>query len=275
MKENIIKENLDKFIIDEEKGFITKVVKYDKNPKNTDNEGIYFLNEIDFYPVKTYTKTFGILIREVEKAKKKYDELEKEKQFNEASEKEKRKIISKQNKEREAIQSRVQLFYEKKEKISLKRAKEIISEEMFNSRIKQLYEEFSDIFKPKEKTKNDYEVDITMSEFIDIMARYRNDIIIDNSNSIFQRQRYKTYKDMKRKIFMDNYQILNGKKFKIYYYYFSSKKLFIPGDDFCLQSEGNPYEPFVCIIVDIENDKGESFFNLLEKKEKKEQKKKS
>ena len=101
MKENIIKENLDKFIIDEEKGFITKVVKYDKNPQNTENEGIYFLNEIDFYPVKTYTKTFGILIREVEKAKKKYDELEKEKQFNEASEKEKRKIISKQNKERE------------------------------------------------------------------------------------------------------------------------------------------------------------------------------
>ena len=273
IKENIIKENLDKFIIDEEKGFITKVVKYDKNPQNTENEGIYFLNEIDFYPVKTYTKTFGILIREVEKAKKKYDELEKEKQFNEASEKEKRKIISKQNKEREAIQSRVQLFYEKKEKISLKRAKEIISEEMFNSRIKQLYEEFSDIFKPKEKTKNDYEVDITMSEFIDIMARYRNDIIIDNSNSIFQRQRYKTYKDMKRKIFMDNYQILNGKKFKIYYYYFSSKSLFIPGDDFCFQSEGNPYEPFVCIIVDIENDKGESFFNLLEKKEKEEQKK--
>ena len=33
-KENSFKEKLDKFIIDEEKGFISKIVKYDSNSKN-------------------------------------------------------------------------------------------------------------------------------------------------------------------------------------------------------------------------------------------------
>ena len=96
-KENIVKEKLDKFIIDEERGFITKITKYDSNPKNKEYEGIYILNELDFYPVQTYTKTFGALVREVERAKLKYEELEKEKKFNESSENEKRKIIQQRN----------------------------------------------------------------------------------------------------------------------------------------------------------------------------------
>ena len=88
------------------------------------------------------------------------------------------------------------------------------------------------------------------------------------------RQRYKTFKDIKRKILKDNYKILNDKTYKIYYYYFSTKTLFIPDDDFCFENEGKAYEPFVCIIVDIYNDKGENFYDLLGKKEKDKEKNK-
>ena len=59
---------------------------------------------------------------------------------------------------------------------------------------------------------------------------------------------------------------MKDKKYKIYYYYSSTKKLFIPNDDFCFENDGQKYEPFVLIIVDIFNEKGENFYDLLEKK---------
>ena len=90
-KENSFKEKLDKFIIDEEKGFISKIVKYDSNSKNKENSKKYILSTLDFYPVRTYTNIFGSVVRFIEKLKKKYEELEKEKIFNESSDKEKRK----------------------------------------------------------------------------------------------------------------------------------------------------------------------------------------
>ena len=73
-KEKLVKETLDKFIIDSEKGFIKKIVKFDSNSKNKEDQNKYVLYEIDFYPVQVYTKTFGVLVREVEKAKIKYEE---------------------------------------------------------------------------------------------------------------------------------------------------------------------------------------------------------
>ena len=88
MKENLLKEKLDKFIIDMDKGYISKIIKYDLNHEN---EGKYILNELDFYPIQVYVKTFGVLVREVEKAKKKYKELEKQMQYNLLSDEEKRK----------------------------------------------------------------------------------------------------------------------------------------------------------------------------------------
>jgi hypothetical protein len=96
-KENFVKEKLDKFTIDDEKGFITKITRYDSDPKNKENEGKYILNELDFYPVQVYTKTFGVLVREIEKAKIKYDDLEKQRQYNLLSDKEKKKIIDQKN----------------------------------------------------------------------------------------------------------------------------------------------------------------------------------
>ena len=76
---------------------------------------------------------------------------------------------------------------------------------------------------------------------------------------------------MKDKIISDNYNTFKDRKYKIYYFYYTDKSLFIPDDDFQFESEGKPYEPFVCILVDIENEKGETFYNLLEKKEKEEE----
>ena len=272
-KENLVKERLDKFIIDEERGFISKIIKYDTNPNNKEYEGFYILNELDFYPVQTYTKTFGALVREVERAKLKYEELEKEKKFNESSENEKRRIMQQRNREIQNIHERSQKFFDLKYKLQIKQAKGIITEEELQSKYQELRQEFSDIFQKKEKGSSDYEVDITMSEFVDTMALYKNDILIDYERNILIKQRYKTYKDIKKKIIKDNHKVLKDKKYNIYYYYFSTKTLFIPNDDFCFENEGKPYEPFVCIIVDICDENGESFYNLLEKKEKEDEKK--
>ena len=272
-KENIVKEKLDKFIIDEERGFITKITKYDSNPKNKEYEGIYILNELDFYPVQTYTKTFGALVREVERAKLKYEELEKEKKFNESSENEKRKIIQQRNKEIQTIHDRTQKFYELKSKLEYKYSKNVITKEEMYAKYEELKQEFSDIFQKKEKSSIDYEVDITMTEFVDTMALYKNDILIDYEKNVLIKQRYKTYKEIKKKIIKDNYKVLKDENYKIYYYYFSTKTLFIPDDDFCFEDKGKSYEPFVCIIVDIYNKNGDNFHDLLEKKEKEDEKK--
>ena len=272
-KENLVKERLDKFIVDEERGFISKITKYDTNPNNKEYEGFFILNELDFYSVQTYTKTFGALVREIERAKLKYDELEKEKKFNESSENEKRKIMQQRNKEIQNIHDRSQKFHELKNKLQNKYIKNIITQEEMYAKYEELKQEFSDIFQKKEKGSNDYEVDITMSEFVDTMALYKNDILVDNERNILIRQRYKTYKDIKKKIFKDNQKILKDRKYEIYYYYFSTKTLFIPNDDFCFENEGKPYEPFVCIIVDISDENGENFYDLLQKKEKEDEKK--
>ena len=263
-KENLIKEKLNKFVIDDEKNLISKIVRYDQNTKSKDYSTKYILNEIDFYPIQIYTKTFGIIVREVEKAKAKYEDLEKRRIFNAASDKERRKIIEKQNKEEQQIVNRTQEYYDRKEKIKNRRLKDIITNEEFNQQLKELKEEFSDIFNKKEKTKDDFEVDITMSEFTETLERYKNDILYENEKNIFLRQRYKKFKDIKRRIINDNYKTLYGKEFKIYFFLFSDKNLFIPDDDFCFaDKESNFFEPFVCIIVDIYNEKGECFHDLL------------
>ena len=218
--------------------------------------------------MQIYTKTFGVIVREVERAKLKYDELEKTKKFNEASEKEKRKIIENQNRERQQKENKYQEFYTRRENLRNKAMREIITTEEYNAKVKELKEEFSDIFEKKEKTKNDFEVDISMTEFIDTLAIYMKDNLVEAEKNIYLRPRYKTFKDIKRRLLNDNKETLGGKKYQVYYYLYSSKTLFIPKDDFKFEKENNIYESYVCIIIDIYNDKGECFYDLLIKKEK-------
>ena len=51
-------------------------------------------------------------------------------------------------------------------------------------------------------------------------------------NNIYFRPRDKTYKEMKDKIISDNYNTFKDRKYKIYYFYYSNKSLFVPDDDF-------------------------------------------
>ena len=208
------------------------------------------------------------MVREVERVKEKYDLLEKNKLFNEASEKDKRRIIEEQNREKKQIENKKQDYYNRKENLQNKFMRNIISSEEFNAKIKELHEEYSDIFEKKEKTKSDYEVDISLNEFIETFATYMNDLLADSDKGINLKQRYKTYKDIKRKILNDNGEILSGKKFNIYYFLCSSKTLFIPSDNFSFEKDDNNYESVVGIIVDIYNEKGECFYDLLAKKQK-------
>ena len=267
-KKKLIEEKLDKFTINKEKGLISKVTRYEHNQKSEDYDKIFLLQVLDFYPVKTYIKTFGVMVREVERVKEKYDLLEKNKLFNEASEKDKRRIIEEQNREKKQIENKKQDYYNRKENLQNKFMRNIISSEEFNTKIKELHEEYSDIFEKKEKTKSDYEVDISLNEFIETFATYMNDLLADSDKGINLKQRYKTYKDIKRKILNDNGEILSGKKFNIYYFLCSSKTLFIPSDNFSFEKDDNNYESVVGIIVDIYNEKGECFYDLLAKKQK-------
>ena len=273
-KENLVKEKLDKFIVDSEKGFITKIVKYDSDPKNKENQNKYVLNEIDFYPVQVYTKTFGVLVREVEKAKIKYEELEKTRQYNELSDKDKQKVIDQKNRENQILNDKIEKYNELNAKLQSKLLSQVMSREEYDLKHAALKEQYRCIFKEREKSIYDYEVDISMSEFIDTLAIYKNDILVDNDKNVFLRQRYKTFRDIKQKILKDNKKILDGKMYKIYYYYFSTKTLFIPDDNFCFENDVKPYEPFVCIIVDIYNDKKENFYDLLVQKGKDKEKEK-
>ena len=281
MKEKLIKEKLNKFIIDVDKGYISKIVSYNNylnGNKEENNESKYVLNELDFYPVQVYTKTFGVIVREVEKAKLRYEELEKNRKYNELSEKEKERIAeqkNQKNREYQILHDKIEKYNEHKLKLQNKLLCQIISKEEYDMKYTELKKQYSCIFQEREKTIYDYEVDISMSEFIDTLAIYKNDILVDNDKNVFLRQRYKTYRDIKRKLFKDNHKILDGKIFKIYYFYFRTKTLFIPDDDFSFENDVISLEPFVCIIVDIYNEKGENFYDLLIKKEEEKNKMKS
>ena len=160
------------------------------------------------------------------------------------------------------MHDKTEKFTELKNQLIIKRQRGIITDEEYKEQYKELKEQFSDIFEKKEKTQSDYEVDITMTEFKDILCNAKNDFLVDLENNIYFRPRDKTYKEMKDKIISDNYNTLKDRKYKIYYFYYTDKSLFIPDDDFQFESEGKPYEPFVCILVDFENEKGETFYNL-------------
>ena len=89
----MVKEKLDKYILDENQGFISKIVKL--------NENIYVLNELDFYPVQIYEKSFGMMVRTIEKAKIWYEKLNEQKAYIQLPEKEQNKIKKEKEKKQE------------------------------------------------------------------------------------------------------------------------------------------------------------------------------
>ena len=262
-KKELINEQLDKFIVDENKGIITKIEKLN----NDINDNKYVLNELDFYPVQVFQKSLGIMVRMIEKAKIIYENLEKNKQFVLLSSKEQEQVSRQKFKERERLKNKIQKFYDLKEKLDTDRAKEIFSQNDYEIKLKELEDEYEECFEKKEKNQRDYVVDITMKEFIDNLIKYKNTILIEKKDELNIYPRYRTFRDIKDRIVLKN-PILRERKFDIYYFLFSSGTLFKPQEDYTFENDGREAEDFIIIIVDIYSEKGESFCNLLNNKEK-------
>ena len=267
--EKLVKNKLDKFIIDEEQGLISKLVK-------GQGENKYILNELAFYPIQIYQKGFGIMVRMIENAKIRLDQLEESKTFHLLSEKEQKKVINKKNKEKQELHDKTQKYLDLKEKFDIDLAEKKLTENDYEIKIQGLHDEFKGIFRKKEKDQNDYEVDITLEQFIDNLAKYRNNILVDRKSEITLYPRYIIFKDIKNSIVSRN-PFLKEKQFDLYCFLFSQKKLFKPDDDYDFIKEGNDNEELINVIVDIYNDKGKNFYKLLSDKEneiKEEEKKK-
>ena len=258
-KEKLVKEQLDKYIIDVKKGLITKLVKANEENK-------YILNELVFYPIQVYQKSFGIFVRMIEKAKIRLDNLEENKKFYQLSEKERNNLLLKKRQENEKLRNRIEKYNTLKEDLQVKLVQQMISENDCKEKMQELKEKYEDIFQKKEKTQDDYKVDITLNEFRDNLLKYGNNILLDRKSEIVLYPRYKTFKDIKNYIISKN-TFLKEKKFDIYYFLFSSGTLFKPKDDFNFEEEGKENEEFINIIVDIYNDKGQNFYTLLSNKE--------
>ena len=82
-KENFAKENLNKYIIEEEKGIISKIVK--------DNNNNYISFILDFYPVQVYETAFIPIIRIMENMKKKYDEFDEQRRIKKLPKKQRKR----------------------------------------------------------------------------------------------------------------------------------------------------------------------------------------
>ena len=202
----------------------------------------------------------------IEKAKIRLDNLEENKKFCQLSEKERNNLLLKKRQENEKLRNRIEKYNTLKEDLQVKLVQQVISENDYKEKMQELKEKYEDIFQKKEKTQDDYEVDITLNEFRDNLLKYGNNILLDRKSEIVLYPRYKTFKDIKNYIISKN-TFLKEKKFDIYYFLFSSGTLFKPKDDFNFEEEGKENEEFINIIVDIYNDKGQNFYTLLSNKE--------
>ena len=180
----MVKEKLDKYILDENQGFISKIVKL--------NENTYVLYELDFYPVQIYEKSFGMMVRAIEKAKIWYEKLNEQKAYIQLPEKEQNKIKKEKEKKQEKINKKIEKYKEKRYKIDNQLRYNEISQEEYDIKRKELHDKYEDIFQKREKAQNDYEVDISMEEFKDTLVKYKNNLIKEKIGEIKLYPRYKT-----------------------------------------------------------------------------------
>ena len=257
-KKKLINEKLDKFIYDEEKDLISIIIRRD--------DGNYSLNEIDLYPIKIYFQYFGAMVRKMEKAKKEYDKLNEKIKILNMNEEEQNKINKQKKREADIFDKKVSQYKEQKENLIDKLRYREISEEEFQKRLNELQEKYKEIFKEPEKKANDYITDITLSEFTDTMKKYKNTIMIDNKDEIKFYQRYKTYKDILNDILNSNPEFRN-RKFDTYYFKFESGRLIIPPNNYNFENDGKAEEEFICVLIDMYNNEGIHFHQLLINKE--------
>ena len=267
IKENKALEKLNKFEIDIEKGIISKIIK--------DNNNNYISCLIDFYPIKVFESSFGEMVRMVEKAKTLYDDIEERKKFKLLSKREQKKLTKKKKKEEDKLIKLVKKVKQIILNYDMERQENLMTIEEYKLKIKELKKKYNNIFKEPDKTENDYVTDISMIQFKDNLQKYRNTIYLEKSDYLFTFSRFKTCKEVTEEIIMKNPN-LKGKQFDVYYFFFNSKKLFKPNEDYTLEQEekeenktNNENDDFIAILYDIQNDDGLKFYNLLENKEKK------
>ena len=256
-KEKKAIELLDKYIVDEENGLISKILK--------DNNNNYISTILDFYPIKVYENSFGHMVRMVEKAKILYDDIAEKKRIKQLSKREQKKIQNKKEKEEEKLVKKIRKVKGLLQNYEIELRENIISQEEYNAKRSELKAKYSEVFQKPEKTPDNYEVDIKLSEFIDYFQKYKNTLLLENSNNILTFFRTRTCKEIVQEILMNNPQ-LKQRKFDIYYYLFNSKNLFKPNDNYTLGQDAN--EDFISVIIDIHNENDQSFYQLLQDKEK-------
>ena len=250
---------MNRFVIDVDKGLISKIRK--------GNGGYFILNEIDFYPIRVYVQSLGNMVRIMEKAKIMYKNLNEAIAILKLPKKEQDAIRAEKKKKRDALNKRKQKYNDLIDSLNSKRMWREINDKEYAIKISQIQEMYKDILDKPEKGGNDYVTDITLQEFLDTLKKYRNTILLEKQNNLTFYQRHKTCKEISDEILKLNPGLKN-KKMDIYYYLFSSKTLFPPENNYEFEKEGKDSEDFICILIDIYNDKGENFNHLLDEKEK-------
>ena len=250
---------MNRFVVDVDKGLISKIRK--------GNGGYFILNEIDFYPIRVYVQSLGNMVRIMEKAKIMYKNLNEAIAILKLPKKEQDAIKAEKKKKRDALNKRKQKYNDLIDSLNTKRMWREINDKEYAIKISQIQEMYKDILDKPEKGGNDYVTDITLQEFLDTLKKYRNTILLEKQNNLTFYQRHKTCKEISDEILKLNPGLKN-KKMDIYYYLFSSKTLFPPENNYEFEKEGKDSEDFICILIDIYNDKGENFNHLLDEKEK-------
>ena len=258
-KEKLINEKLNKFVIDIDKGLISKI--------REGNGGCYLLDEIDFFPVKVYLQSFGNIVRIIERAKVMYKNLNEAITILKLPKKDQDLIRAEKKKKRDLLDKKKQKYKDLMDNLNYKRMLREIDEKEYDIKISQIQEMYKDILDNPEKSGNYYATDITFQEFLDTLKKYKNTILLEKQNDIIFYQRHKTFKEISDEILRLNPGLKN-KKIDIYYYFFNSEALFKPDENYEFEKEENDREDFIGIFVDIYNDKGENFIHLLSEKEK-------
>ena len=257
--EKLVNENLNKFIIDVDKGLISKIKE--------GNAGYYILKEIDFYPIRAYVQSYGNMVRLIERAKTMYKNLNEEISILSKPKNEQDRIYAEKKKKKELLRKRRDKYEELMNDLHGRRMWREINDEEFAMKYSQLQEKYKDVLEKPEKSGSDYVTDITMQEFLDTLKQYRNSLLIEKQNGLTYYQRHRTFKEISKELLKLNPN-LKKRKLDFYYYLFSSQTLFIPDDNYEFEKEGKDSDDFICIIIDIYGDKGENFNQLLTDKEK-------
>ena len=256
--EKLIKEKLNKFVVDVDKGLISKI---------KEGNGCYILNEIDFYPIKVYVQSLGNMVRMIENAKTMYKNLKEAIALLKLPKREQDIIRAEKKKKRDLLNKRKQKYNYLVDNLNSKRMWREIDEKEYAKKASQIQEQFKDLFDKPEKTGSDYVTDITLQEFLDTLKIYRNTLLLEKQNNLTLYHRHKTCKEISNEILKLN-PALKNRKIDIYYYLFSSRTIFKPENNYEFEKEGKDSEDFMCIFIDIYNEKGENFNHLLNEKEK-------